>query len=747
MGEVYQARDTKLDRDVALKVLPEAFTADPDRLARFEREAKVLASLNHPNIGTIYGLEEAEGGKFKALVLELVEGPTLADRIAQGPIPVDEALSIAGQIAEALEAAHEQGVIHRDLKPANIKVREDGTVKVLDFGLAKALDPAPTSDASQSPTLTAAATQMGVIMGTAAYMSPEQARGKSVDRRTDIWAFGCVLYEMLSGQRAFGGSSVSDTVASILRSEPDWTALRVETPIRARQVMGACLQKTSRERMQDAGDIRLALGGFFDTAVGTVVATPPGGLPWRRTVPWLAALSLLVVGVLAAWSIGLRAPVSAPRLHFVVPPPAGRTLNVAAASGDIAMSPDGGAVVYLTGGGGTGAEQLHLRRLGDVDAVTLVDDGLPLVYAREGGLWAVRFDLDDLQMVGDPVPLQPDVLVKGSGAGSFALSATGTLAYLTGATPRPERPLLWVDRHGAEERLPITGPFATVALSPDGGRAATHTTLDAGNGDVWLYELASGRETRLTSDATSDTHPVWSPDGRRVVFTTQRAAGFELVWKAADNTGPAESIATFDDAPGGVVAVWDWSRDGDTLFLSVQPRRDDDSDIGVVTLADGRWEPLIDSVAHEAQPTVSPDGRCLSYSSDETGRWEVYVQRFPSGRDRSTLSVGGGRAPRWSSDGTEIFYQRAPTGTGDALMAASVSGLERDAGPAQIGTPEVLFLFDGRYQSFGGIGSSYAADEAGQRFLMIGQSVAEASRDVHVVVNWQQELLDRVPVN
>ena len=218
MGEVYQARDTKLDRDVALKVLPEAFTADPDRLARFEREAKVLASLNHPNIGSIYGLEEAEG--IRALVLELVEGPTLADRITQGPIPIDEALPIAKQIAEALEAAHEQGVIHRDLKPANIKVKPDGTVKVLDFGLAKAFQPDPASgDASQSPTLTAAATQAGVIMGTAAYMAPEQAKGKVVDKRADVWAFGAVVYEMLTGTRAFVGDDVSDTLAAVLRAE------------------------------------------------------------------------------------------------------------------------------------------------------------------------------------------------------------------------------------------------------------------------------------------------------------------------------------------------------------------------------------------------------------------------------------------------------------------------------------------------------------------------------------------------
>ncbi len=232
MGQVYQATDTKLKRQVALKILPEAFSADPERLARFQREAEVLASLNHPNIAAIYGLEEAEG--IRALVLELVEGPTLADRIKRGPIPLDEALPIAKQIAEALEAAHEAGVIHRDLKPANIKVRDDGTVKVLDFGLAKALDPSPEGDPSQSPTLTAAATQMGVIMGTAAYMSPEQARGKPVDKRADIWAFGCVLYEMLTGTRPFHGGNVSEVLAEVIKSDPNWAALPDETPDRRR---------------------------------------------------------------------------------------------------------------------------------------------------------------------------------------------------------------------------------------------------------------------------------------------------------------------------------------------------------------------------------------------------------------------------------------------------------------------------------------------------------------------------------
>ena len=257
MGEVYRASDTKLDRDVALKVLPEAFTSDPERLARFEREAKVLASLNHPKIGGIYGLEEAEG--TKALVLELVEGPTLADRIAHGPIPLDEALPIATQIAEALEAAHEAGVIHRDLKPANIKVRADGTVKVLDFGLAKALDTTPEGDPSQFPTLTAAATQMGVIMGTAAYMSPEQARGKPVDKRSDIWAFGSVLYEMLTARRAFPGEATADIVAGIIERSPDFGALPPNVPTSILVLVRRCLEKDRKERLHDIADARIEI--------------------------------------------------------------------------------------------------------------------------------------------------------------------------------------------------------------------------------------------------------------------------------------------------------------------------------------------------------------------------------------------------------------------------------------------------------------------------------------------------------
>ena len=312
MGQVYQSTDTTLNRQVALKILPEAFATDPDRLARFQREAQVLARLNHPGIAAIYGIEEDEG--TRALVLELVEGPTLADRIAQGPIPVDEALPIAKQIAEALEAAHEAGVIHRDLKPANIKVREDGTVKVLDFGLANALDSAPDGDPDQSPTLTAAATQMGVIMGTAAYMSPEQSAGQVADKRSDLWSFGVVLFEMLTGQRLFTGETVSHVLAKVLEHDVDLNVLPTPTPPPVRRLLRRCLERKPKRRLSDAGEALIHLEeatSASDEAWSTTHPLAPTSQRtlWRQALPWVAGPSLTSRSerVLSGWSSGWHA--------------------------------------------------------------------------------------------------------------------------------------------------------------------------------------------------------------------------------------------------------------------------------------------------------------------------------------------------------------------------------------------------------------------------------------------------------
>ena len=365
MGRVYRATDTTLGREVAIKILPDAFVSDPERMARFEREAKTLASLNHPNIAAIYGFEKSGG--THALVMELVEGDDLSRRIARGAIPIDEVLPIAKQIAEALEAAHEQGIVHRDLKPANVKVRPDGTVKVLDFGLAKAIEPVgvATPSVSQAPTITTPAmTQAGMILGTAAYMSPEQARGKPVDKRADIWAFGVVLYEMLTGRRAFDSEDLSLTLADVMRADPAWDRLPAGLSPSVVNYLKRCLQKDPRDRVRDIGDVRMALGGAFETKEPSTPAyrepgpLPPGFPLWRRVLP-SAGLAIALAGVvgLTVWAMMRPEPGTVARFVLTTTPEASPS---GIESGQLAVAPDG-TVAYST------FEGIHLRRVGDVD--------------------------------------------------------------------------------------------------------------------------------------------------------------------------------------------------------------------------------------------------------------------------------------------------------------------------------------------------------------------------------------------
>jgi serine/threonine protein kinase len=359
MGEVYRARDVKLRRDVAIKVLPAAFARDPERVARFRREAQVLATLNHPHIAAIYGVEAAN--ELEAIVLELVEGPTLADRIARGPVPLDEVLTIATQIAEALDAAHEKGIVHRDLKPANIKITPDDQVKVLDFGLAKALAEETHTDNSMSPTMTAMASRLGVIVGTAAYMSPEQAKGKPVDKRADIWAFGCVLYEILTGKRAFAGDDVTDFIVSVMTKEPNWTALPAATPLRVVELLKRCLKKDPRERLRDIGDARSHLE---EAAPATAKST-------RRNIGAWLAFSVVGVAIGAAVTIAMdstrRAPEPARSLiRFEVP--AGQ-LPTGTGQPLIAVSPNGRYLAYVAPREGvTGEPVLWIRAFEAEDA-------------------------------------------------------------------------------------------------------------------------------------------------------------------------------------------------------------------------------------------------------------------------------------------------------------------------------------------------------------------------------------------
>ena len=399
MGQVYRATDTTLGRHVAIKILPDAFAADLERLARFEREAKTLASLNHPHIAGIYAVEKSGG--HHALVMELVEGDDLSQRIAYGAIPVDEALAIARQIAEALEAAHEQGIIHRDLKPANIKVRGDGTVKVLDFGLAKALGPPEGGhyvgnrsvrlqpDHSMSPTLiTPAMTQVGLILGTAAYMSPEQARGKAVDKRSDIWAFGAVLFEMVSGRRAFSGESVSETLAEVMKSEPSWQALPAHIPAHVQRLIRQCLVKDPRQRIRDMGDVRLALASADDAA-----PAPARDDPSRRRLVWASAVVAVVSLAVAAFAIWNRpAPVQKTAVRLTIPLPPGQELTSFPA-----ITRDGQTVAYVTRQG-TDDAQLYLRDLSSFEprAVTGSSGALQPFFSPDGK-WVAFFAQGQLQ--------------------------------------------------------------------------------------------------------------------------------------------------------------------------------------------------------------------------------------------------------------------------------------------------------------------------------------------------------------
>ncbi len=368
MGEVYRATDTKLDRDVALKVLPKAFTGDPQRMARFEREAKVLASLNHPNIGAIHGLEEEDG--VRALVLELIEGDDLSEHIAKGPIRLEKALQIALQIAEALEAAHEKGIIHRDLKPANVKITPEGQVKVLDFGLAKAMDVEGSAETiANSPTLSMQATQAGIILGTAGYMSPEQARGQEADHRADIWALGVILFEMLTGAQIFRGKTISDSLAKVLEREPDWERLPPGTSVRVGRLLEHCLAKNVKMRLQAIGDARLTIGECLEEP--TQLEQAPAA--WGRWTGLLWALGGAVVGLIAAW-VWLARPNAAPGVlaRFEIVGATGETLID---PWSLRISPDGQRIAWIVEEGTQRA--IHLREIDALETLRLPDtDGV-----------------------------------------------------------------------------------------------------------------------------------------------------------------------------------------------------------------------------------------------------------------------------------------------------------------------------------------------------------------------------------
>src|SRR6266849_4741744 len=564
MGEVYRARDTKLGRDVALKLLPPLFTADADRVARFEREARLLASLNHPHIGAIYGFEDA--GNVSALVLELVEGDTLADRVRRGPLPLLEALAVAQQIADALDAAHRAGIIHRDLKPSNIKITSDGVVKVLDFGLAKALAAEGSgSDLSKSPTMTAGGTIVGVILGTAAYMSPEQARGQPVDKRTDIWAFGCVLFEMLTGSSAFVRETATDTIAAVVGAEPEWKWLPADTPASIRRLLTRCLQKDARRRLHDIADARIEL----EDAMATPAEAAPGPTPRRRSHLALPALSLgIATALVLLWVARDRFGRSAARSS----PPDIRVTRLTDLPGleeSPAISPDRRSLAFTAGVGGR--RQVFMQ---------LIAGGAPLQITRD----TVDHEFPRWSPDSSSI-LYFSPAVSGAVQGSIWEIPT------FGGVPRRV-----VDSVGGADVSSTDARLALFRLSKEGIQLVT-SPIDGSRFDV-VAEFAP---------ATYYLYPRWSPDGRWIAFQRGDSIRFDIFVAPATGGEPRQvthdnnTMSGFAWLPDSTGIVYSSSRGGTMPYLPT---------LGLWqgTLRDGSVRRITSGEASYMNPDISKSG-------------------------------------------------------------------------------------------------------------------------------------------
>jgi eukaryotic-like serine/threonine-protein kinase len=860
MGEVYRAHDGRLNRDVALKVLPQVFAADPDRMVRFEREARVLGALNHPNIAAIYGLEEFGSGR--ALVMELVEGETLADRVSKGPIPLDEALPIAKQMAEALEYAHDRGVVHRDLKPANIKVTADGTVKVLDFGLAKALMDEPVAaDPRDSPTLSMAPTMAGAILGTAAYMSPEQAKGKPVDRRADIWAFGVVLFEMLTGKQLFNGETATEILASVLKEDTALSSLPSKTPTAVRNLLRRCLEKNLRQRLQHIGEARIVI----EAVLSDTAATEPATVIHKghQRLAWTAAFVFLLLALLTAF-VHFRQTARDPRPMYssILPPDGSSFTAVLGALSSVAVSPDGNQLAFtaitdgrqrlwirplgsptarpvpgteeatspfwspdsqfvaffgggklhkiaISGGpaqtlcdvpgpyfsGGTWNRQgtilfglaTNLYRVSDTGQpipVTTSDQtgrelyGYPtflpdgrhflflilspdpekagiyagsldskdtkrllsvrsavryappgyLLFVRERTLMAQHFDASRLQLSGDAAPIAEQVLFGGQvGGGAFSVSETGLLIYRSGAF---NTQLALLDREGRQlQSVGPPGEYRNAALSPDGKRVMIDRFgIHVGERDLWLYDLSRGTASRFTFDPSVNSDAVWSPDGREIIFWSNRGGSNGLYRKLATGAGQDEKLI----AASYVYYPRDWSADGKFILFEGFDAKTG-WDLWLLPLfGDRKPIPFLQTEFDELEGQFSPTGRWIAYSSNETGKTEVYVRSFSASGGKWQISTNGGTQPKWRPDGKELFYL-ASDGN---LMAVPVKAEATFEG----GVPKALFptMFGGQV---GGGFEHYRVTPDGQRFLI--NTLPEGQRSsapITVVLNWSAVL-------
>ncbi len=726
MGEVYRARDTRLHRDVALKVLPEVFATDPERLARFRREAQVLAALNHPHIGAIYGLEEGPdeaGHHVHALVLELVEGPTLADRIAQGSIPVVEALPIARQIAEALEAAHEQGIIHRDLKPANIKVTLDGVVKVLDFGLAKLTEPGsgiresgsghpdPLVALTQSPTMASPGmmTGVGVILGTAPYMAPEQAKGRPADKRSDVWAFGCVLYEMLTGKRAFDGADVSETLAAILMREPDWSALPASLPPAVSRLLRRCLE---RDRTKRAGDIAAALFALDEAPAGPAVQHPPAERRgWRRALPVAAAvvLTAALTGA-SAWWVTRVEPLRVMRTAIATSQPA--ALTISGTSPDLAITPDGGRVVYA----GNSGTQLFVRALDQLEPTVLATVSAANVFISPDGQWVGFYGnvsgLRKVAVSGGP-PATITTLLDGRIRGATFTSDDAVIFATDGVAT-------------GLQRVSASGGEATVLTRPDNARGdADHLwpeMLPEGRGVLFtIMPLAGGLEAAQVAvlDLRTGTQKILVRGGTHARFVKSG----HLVYQ----TGQALNAVAFDldqletrGAPATVVqrvatttlgaADFSVSDTGTLVYADARDASAGSARTLVWVDRTGREQPIAAPSRAYMHPRISPDGTRVALWADDQEN-DIWMWSFErSTLTRFTFDAGFDNFPAWTPDGRLVFsssrnsanmnvFWQAADGTGTAQRVTESNNIQLVSGVSP----------DGRWALFSG-GTSTSRD-------------------------------------